>query len=207
MSNRDEDYEIPRKKKARKVRPDGADISSHDHISGADGTAKTLKRREGDSSKAVRRKPQTGDPKKRKTGESLSGDSIERKKSGKRANGDGSPRKKKVQEEKNSLEEGQKKRRKSEVQNEGTTKSSKKRSLEEEPGRSVKSETLEADAPEITFDTDQTGSRRRRREKRMEDFDDYKEDEMGKKSKKNKTKSVFSFFIKGEKCKYLKNFI
>ncbi len=186
MSNRDEDYEIPRKKKARKVRPDGADISSHDHISGADGTAKTLKRGEGDSSKAVRRKPQTGDPKKRKTGESLSGDSIERKKSGKRANGDGSPRKKKVQEEKNSLEEGQKKRRKSEVQNEGTTKSSKKRSLEEEPGRSVKSESLEADAPEITFDTDQTGSRKRRREKRMEDFDDYKEDEMGKKSKKNK---------------------
>ena len=39
MSNRDEDYEIPRKKKARKVRPDGADISSHDHISGADGTS------------------------------------------------------------------------------------------------------------------------------------------------------------------------
>ena len=216
MSNRDGDYEIPRKKKTRKVRPDGADISSLNHISGADGTSETLKKGKGNPSKAVKKRPQSDGPKKPQadgpkrpqsdgskkpqSGGSPAGDSIERRKNrdkaADRADGSG---KKKVQGEKSSSAEGQKRRRKGEAL-EDPAKQRKSEDLADKPAKRRKSKDLndtpskqtqsgvrgEASKDYSEESQDRIGRRKRRGENWMEDNDDYKEDKMEKNSKKKK---------------------
>ena len=197
MSNRDDEYEVPRKKKARKERPDGVDISSHDYIAGAAGTSAGQIKDKKDHPSAERRKNkgQAGTSEsRRKSGSSIEGQE-KRRKSGSSTEGQEKRRKseplKETQEKRDSGNEADIKVSAGDGNQEKRTRKNPSGEELRKPGKRNLREEIRTDAlAEADKGQEETGSRVRRRGKRMEEIDDYKEDEMGKKSKKKKGKKI-----------------